>query len=45
MRMYSFLRRLVDVPIALVALAAFGVVWRIRANRAEQERRPDAGVR
>jgi hypothetical protein len=45
MRMYSFLRRLVDVPIALAALAALAVVWWIRADRAERERRPDAGVR
>jgi hypothetical protein len=45
MRMYTFLRRLLDVPIALAALAALTIAWRMRANRAEQERRPHAGVR
>lgn len=45
MRMYSFLRRLIDVPIALAALVALAIVWRLRASQTERERRPDAGVR
>jgi hypothetical protein len=45
MRMYSFLRRLIDVPIALGALVALAVAWQMRAKQADQERRPDADVR
>jgi hypothetical protein len=45
MRRYSFLRRLVDVPIALGAVAALAIGWWIRANRAEQERRPNVSLR
>lgn len=45
MHIYSFLRRLLDVPIALAAVVALAIVWWMRANRTEQEQRPHAGVR
>jgi hypothetical protein len=43
--MRKVFRRLVEVPVALGAVAALVVVWWMQANRAEQERRPHAGIR
>ena len=44
-RVHSFVRRCLDVPIALAALAALAVVWWMRASRAERDGRPPTNGR